>query len=177
MENLIKPLALSIIVVLVASGALVYTTYGSGNLIVKMQDPPAGWGPAEEVYISFSDILLHRSGADNESGWFSTGISYVNLTLSDMVNITQIIGEKSLQAGLYNVIRFNMTQAIVTVNGVNYTCTIESGKLNVPITNGGVRISAGGTSFIVIDVEPKVTGANGNYKFTPAIKSIPHVST
>jgi hypothetical protein len=70
-----------------------------------------------------------------------------------------------------------MTQAIVTINGVNYTCTIESGKLNVPITNGGVTINAGGTSYIVIDVEPKVTGTNGNYKLTPAIRSIPNDSS
>jgi len=163
--------AISISIVVVAGTVLAYTTFGSGNLVLKMKDPPSGWGPAEAVYITFTDIMIHRADAGDESGWFSTGVSATNLSLVGMVNVSKVIGQTSLQAGLYNIVRFNITQAIVTVKGVNYTCTVESGKLNVPITGGGIRINAGQTSYLEIDINPTITGKSGNYKLAPAARA------
>lgn len=164
---------IGILAVVIASAAFVYTSYGSGTLVLKMKDRPPGWGPATEVYITFTDIMIHRADAGDESGWFTTGASATNLSLGDIINVSKIIGQNNLQAGLYNVIRFNITQAIVTVDGVNHTCTVESGRLNVPITGGGIRMNAGQTSYLEIDVTPTITGRSGDYKLTPAATATP----
>jgi len=169
----IKLIAMGVLIVLVVSGIFIYMTFGSGTLVLKMKDPPAGWGPAEAVYITFSNIEIHRAGEGNESGWLNAGVSATNLSLLGIVNISKVIGQTLLQAGLYNVIRFSITQAIVTVSGVNYTCAVESGMLNVPITRGGVRINAGQTSFIEIDIDCRITGKIGNFKLTPAARATP----
>jgi len=164
--------SIGIIVVLVAATALAYVTFGSGTLVVKLRDPPS-WGPAEMVYITFSDIAIHRADAGNESGWFNTGVKGVDLNLLQMVNVSKVIGQTSLQAGLYNVIRFEITKAIVTVGGANYVCAIESGKLNIPITKGGVKIETGQTSYLEIDITPAITGKKDRFKLVPAATATP----
>jgi len=169
----IHVIGIAVLALLAISSYSVYTTFGSGTLVLKMRDPPSGWGPATAVYITFNDVLIHRADAGNESGWFSTGASAVNLSLTEIVNVSRVIGQSSLQAGLYNIVRFNITQAIATVNGVNHTCTVESGSLNVPITGGGIRINAGQTAYLIIDVDPKITGREGSFKLVPAAKATP----
>ena len=145
----------------------------SGILVIMMRDPPSGWGPATAVYITFSDIMIHRYDAGVESGWFNTGVSVTNLSLREIVIFNTMIGETTLQVGLYNIIRFNITQAIATVNGINYTCVVNSGKLNVPIIMGGVKINSAKISSLEIDVTPKIMGKDGNFSLKPAAKATP----
>jgi len=161
------------VIFVAGAGVFIYTTFGSGTLVLKMKDRPTEWGSVEAVYITFSDIMIHRADAGNESGWFTTGVSGANLGLLGMVNVSKVIGQTSSQAGLYNVVRFEVTKAIVTFDGVNYTCIVESGKLNVPIAMGGVRISAGQTSSIEIDIHVRITGRVGDFKLTPAARAAP----
>ena len=142
-----------------------------------IKDPPAGWGPASSIYITFNHIWIHRTEANGESGWFDTGVNVVNLSLREVVIFDKMIGEVSLQAGSYNIVRFNVTQAIVTVEGINYTCRIEHGNLHVPIINGGLYINALQTTHLEIDISPKVTGKVDSFKLTPAARAVPLSST
>lgn len=145
----------------------------SGTLVILMRDPPSGWGPATAVYISFSDIMIHRADAGDKSGWFNTGVSVANLSLREIVIFNTMIGETTLQVGKYNIIRFNITQAIATVNGQNYNCEVKSGKLHVPIRGDGVIVNPAQISSLEIDITPKITGKNGNYSLTPTAKAAP----
>jgi len=95
------------IIVAFSIGSLVYTTYGSGTLVFKMTDPPTDWGPAAAVYINYTNIQIHRADAGNQSGWISTGISGA-LNLLEIVDVNKTIGQLSLQAGLYDFVRFNV---------------------------------------------------------------------
>jgi hypothetical protein len=74
-----------------------------------------------------------------------------------IVDVNKTVGQVSLQAGLYNVVRFNVTSAIVTYNGANYSAVVESGKLNVAIVSGGVRVTAGQSTPMLIDINGRVT--------------------
>jgi len=145
----------------------------SGTLVIMMRDPPSGWGQATAVYITLSDIMIHRADAGVKSGWFNTGVSVANLSLREIVIFKTMIGETHLKVGLYNVIRFNITQAIATINGKDYICEVKSGKLNVRIVRGGIRINAGQISSLEIDITPKITGKDGNFSLTPAAKATP----
>jgi hypothetical protein len=62
----------------------------------------------------------------------------------------------------------------VTVEGQNYTAIVQSGKLNIAITKGGITIDVGQTSHLVIDLTPKVVGsASKGYRIVPAVKAVP----
>ena len=164
-------LIILIIVVLIGmtiTGIQLYTNTVSGDLVIRLKDPPLEWGQAEEVYISFNNVLIHKADAGNESGWLNTHIVAVNMSLSKFVFLSGTIGIVSLPTGFYNLIRFEVTQAIVTVNARNYTCTIESGKLNVHIVGGGISIKGGQTSYLELDIIPKITGKSDKFKLIPA---------
>ncbi|MDQ1279053.1 MAG: hypothetical protein QG670_313 [Thermoproteota archaeon] len=133
-----------------------------------MTDPPSNWGPAEAIYITFNNIMIHRADAGDESGWISTDVSGVNMSLLEIVDVNKTVGQTFLQASLYNVGRFNITKAIVTYSGINDKAVVESGQVNVPIVPGGVRVTAGQTTSILIDLVPRVTGSVGSFKLTPA---------
>lgn len=166
-------LVFCVVVTICLSSIFITNVSASGTLVILMRDPPPGWGSATAVYISFSDIMIHRADAGVESGWFNTGVGVANLSLREIVIFRTMIGETTLQVGMYNVIRFNVTQAIATVNGINYTCAVKSGKLNVPIIGGGVRINAGQISSLEIDITPKITGKDGNFSLKPTAKATP----
>lgn len=166
-------LVICIVILLCFSGLFLTNVSASGTLVIIMRDPPSAWEPATAMYVTFSDIMIHRADAGVESGWFNTGVSVTNFSLREIVIFTTMIGETTLQVGIYNVIRFNITQAIATVNGINYTCVIKSGKLNVPIMGGGVRINAAQISRLEIDITPKITGKEGHFSLTSAAKATP----
>jgi hypothetical protein len=157
------------------SSLFIYAGYGTGTLIIEMVDPPKDWGAASHVYIHYSAIMIHRADAANESGWSTVSVAgWINLT--SVLNVSKAISQGPLQAGKYNVIRFNVTEAIVTVNGANYTATVASGKLNIPITRGGIQVNAevnaGGTTYLVIDVAPRVTGSEAEgFRLVPSAKA------
>jgi len=117
--------------------------------------------------------MIHRSDAEGESGWFNTGVSVANLSLKEIVIFNTMIGETHLQVGMYNIIRFNITQAIATVNGINYTCVINSGKLHVPIIMGGVKINSAKISRLEIDITPTIMRKEGKFSLKPAATAKP----
>lgn len=158
---------------IIMSSLFIYVGYGSGTLIVEMIDPPKDWGPASQVYINYSAIMVHRADAANESGWYTVDTAG-SINLTSVLNVSKAIGEGPLQAGKYNVIRFNVTGAIVTVDGVNYTATVASGKLNIPIIKGGIQVDAGQTAYLIVDITPRVTGSEDQgFKLVPAARAMP----
>jgi hypothetical protein len=162
-----------LIVAICISRLFITNVSSTGTLVISMKDPPSGWGQATAVYITYTNIMIHRADAGDESGWFNTGVSVTNLSLREIVIFKTMIGETSLQVGLYNIIRFNITQAIATVNGKNYTCKVKSGKLKVLILRGGVRINPAQISSLEIDITPKITGKDGNFSLKPTAKATP----
>jgi hypothetical protein len=161
-----------LVTIIVVSAGFTYFTYGKGTLVVEMKDPPEEWGSASKIYIRYSEIKVHRANAGNESGWFTAveGDSWIDL--STVLDSSKVIGSTGLQAGKYNLMRFEVLEAIVTVDDMNYTATVSSRKLTVSIHNGGVDISVGQTSHLVIDITPKVVGSpSAGFKVVPAVKA------
>ncbi|MFB0558077.1 MAG: DUF4382 domain-containing protein [Candidatus Bathyarchaeia archaeon] len=151
-----------------------YATYGKGRLVVELTDPPREWGQASNVYIKYGKVIVHRANARNESGWFTVVDGEGWVDLSSTLNSSETLGAGSLRAGKYNLVRFEVVEAIATVGGVNYTAPVENGKLNIAITHGGVQIEVGQTSHLLIDITPKVTGSvEYGFEVVPAAKAQP----
>jgi hypothetical protein len=160
--------------IIIVGAGYSYTTLGTGKLVIMITDPPEHWGSASKVYIRYSEIKIHRANAGNESGWYTAveGDSWIDL--STVLDSSEVIGSTHLQAGKYNLIRFEVLDANVTVAGENYTATVSSGNLTVSIMKGGVDISVGQTSHLVIDITPKVMGSTSTgFKVVPATKVTP----
>lgn len=164
-------LLLGVLVLAIGSG--VYFTYGYGTLSVKITDPPQNWGQATNIYIHYSEIMVHRADAGNETGWYKV-VDSGEIDLASVVNVSNIIGQGSLQAGKYNLVRFRLIEATVTVGGVNYTAEVPSGEITIAIVGGGVQVSPGQTTYLVIDVNPKVVGSQTlGFKLVPAATALP----
>ncbi len=145
---------------------------GGGTLAVLMTDPPTVPNGTSAVYITYSNLAIHVSGAGNNSGWYSIG-SQRAIDLMSVINVTQTIASTSIQSGTFDALRFNITSATVTFNGVNYTASLvyQQHMLYVQIV-GGITVVDGQASAAVIDLAPTVlllgTPSNPSFAFIPS---------
>ena len=161
-------------VIIIAGAYFGYTAYGSGKLAISITDPPRDWGEATNVYVKFSEIKVHRADAENETGWFTVVEDVGWIDLRSTLNSSKAMGVSDLKAGKYNLLRFTVEEAIVTIDRANHTATVQSGTLKISIIQGGVTIKAGETSHLLIDITPKVVGsAAQGYRVVPAAKALP----
>jgi hypothetical protein len=132
---------------------------GMGTLAVMLTDPPTVPNGVTALYATYNNLEVHVSDAGNQSGWYDLNSSG-QINLMSIVNVSQIISSSTLPSGEYNWLRFNITSALVTYNGANYTALmVENAEgthiLTVPIV-GGVQISSQTTSNAVLDLTPTV---------------------
>ena len=163
-----------VVIVIAAVSVYAYLTLGTGTLKIEMTDPPEDWNGATQVYLNYSAIDVHRANAGNDSGWSTViGASgWINLTKTLSVN--QTIGSQNLQPGTYNLIRFKLRNATITIGGVNKTASVPSGMLQIAITQGGVQVKAGQTSALLINLNIQVKGsASSGYNIVPDVRAIP----
>jgi hypothetical protein len=164
-------IAAIIAVIIIAVAFIVYFTYGSGVIEIKMTDPQGEWGEATQVYLNYSAIEIHRSQVDNESGWFTVVDTNGLINLTRILDVNQTISHKNLQAGLYNLLRFRIVKALVTVGGKNYTAIVPSGELRITI-KGGIRVTTGQTTTMLIALNVKVEGSkDSGFRIVPAVRA------
>lgn len=155
-------LALALIATAVLTGSLPgvknvntnQASVGTGTLSIMLTDPPITPTGVTAVYVSYSDIVVHVSDAGNQTGWYPVN-SNGTVELLRSVNVSQTLGTVTVASGDYNLIRFNVTSAIVTYNGVNHTAFVPSSELTVLIV-GGVEVTNSKPSATIIDVQTTV---------------------
>ena len=151
------------------------SSVGGGTLAVLMTDPPTVPNGTSAVYVEYSDLAIHLSGAGNSSGWYHID-SQGQIDLMGIINVTQTIASTNIQSGTFNAMEFNVSSAIVTYNGMNYTADLvyQEHMLYVPIV-GGITVSNGQTSAAVLDLTPTVlllgTPASPSFAFIPAARA------
>jgi hypothetical protein len=167
-------------VALIIGGALAYSTgslgglFGgnSGTLQLSIIDPPDAPANVTHVTITYTSMQVHVANGGNNSGWHNI-TSSGQIDLMSVVNQKQVLGSANLPAGTYNIIRFNMTSATVTVHSISgdkiFSVQIANGRMQVTITGGGVHVKSGATSYVLVDITPKVNyDANNGYTIVPA---------
>ena len=128
----------------------------SGSLAVLMTDPPTVPDGVTSVFIYYSDLAIHVSSAGNDTGWHVLGVAG-QVDLMSVINSTQTVAKANISSGNFNALAFNVTSAIITFNGVNYSADLvyQDHVLFVPIV-GGINITDGQASAAVIDLTPTV---------------------
>ena len=144
----------------------------SGTLQISMIDPPNVPLEVTAVYVTYSSIQVHNAGSGNQSGWYNvTSSGTANLT--SLIANSKLLGSAKLPSGTYNIVRFNVTSALVTVGGTNVTVSVPSGKVQATLT-GGVDVKQGQTSALLINISPKVTGSvQSGYILVPSANAQP----
>ncbi len=152
-------LVLVAIVVGVLAGSLLLTP--SGTLVVGVTDAPSG-GNVTHIYLNITDITLQGSG--NSSTTYrvnSTGFDLLALT-----NVTKMLGKNSVPAGNYTMVRFSVTGAKATINGVNVTLTVPSSEIKVPMH---FSVASGKTTMIVLDIVADETAISASHNLRPTV--------
>jgi len=147
----------------------------SGSLAVLMTDPPTVPDGVTSVFINYSNLAIHVSGAGNNTGWHVLDVTG-QIDLMSVINSTQTVAEANISSGDFNALAFNVTSAIVTFNGANYSADLvyQNHVLFVPIV-GGVNITDGQASAAVIDLTPTVlllgNLTNPTFAFIPSARA------
>lgn len=162
-----------VIIIIVLAGFISYSYFSLGTLIVELTDPPAGWANASQIYLSWRAIEVHRADAADASVWYTVISQGDTTNLTKLLDVTETLGSYRLEPGIYNLIRFEITDATVTINAENVTANVPSGKLQIAITQGGVVINAGQTSTLLIDLNITVHGTDQNPTIVPDIRAAP----
>ena len=130
------------------------TPTASGVLSVLVTDPPLVPAGVSGVYVTYSDLAVHVSGAGNQSGWRHVSDGGT-LDLMKLVNVSLTIAAVNVPSGRYDMLRFNISSASVAFGGKNYTAFVPSGEITVPII-GGIEVAASKPSATIVDIRPVV---------------------
>jgi hypothetical protein len=173
MAKIAKILAFTMLIAIAIIGAYVYLVFSTATLQLKLTDPPVEWGEATEIHIHYSSIEIHRSEMSEKSGWIKVH-DEGSIALSTVIDAEKVLSEVNLEPGVYDKIRFEILEAEITVNRVVSRASIPSGKLNIIITDGGVIMTGGQTSELLLDIQPKVVGSEKHgYTIIPNVKATP----
>jgi hypothetical protein len=149
-----------------------------GTLSVLLTDPPSVPDGVSAVYITYSSIAVHAAGF-GDSGWVTVS-GQGTFDSMKLVNLSQTISTKTIPSLTYNLIALNISKAQVEFLGKNYSGTISSGKLVVPII-GGLKVNSSSSSVALVDIQPTVinlgTKADPSFAIATGAKASPVPAT
>lgn len=125
----------------------------SALLSVLLTDPPSVPERVSALYVTYTGLSIHVVGL-GDGGWVTIGGQGTLETLG-LVNLTQTISSSSVPMGTYNMISLTISSAQVEFMGKNYSATVNSGKLTIPIV-GGLKLNTSGDAAAVIDIQPTI---------------------
>jgi hypothetical protein len=131
----------------------VITPAASGALSVMLTDPPNIPQGVTAVYITYDYLGLHPAGF-GQGDWVTLPAQGTLETLG-LVNISETITNANPPALNYDQIAFEISSAEVEFHGVNYSATVNGGRL-VATMPGGLAINPSKTSVVLLDIQPTV---------------------
>lgn len=141
---------------------------GNGRLVLQITDQPLQ--NAEKAEVTISLVMVHTAGAGNESGWVPVMTLPKTFDLVAIKDVSEYLGEKSLDAGKYNQIRLDVSGASATISGVAYNLTIPSRTIKLV---DSFEIHGNETTTLTLDFDAASSihqeGA-GKYSMKPTIK-------
>jgi hypothetical protein len=160
------------------TSALTSAYPNGGVLFISMIDPPDAPNNVTHVFINYSSISVHDIVfASNLTKWYNVTRSGT-IDLTSVVNESKILGGANLPAGTFNIVRFNITSAIVTVHSStggdkNFSATVPNGRVQVTIV-GGITVKTGQVANLLVDVTSRVVqNGLGRFMLVPAATARP----
>lgn len=150
-------------------------TSGAGQsyaLAFSLTDPPQVPPGTNALVISYSSVQAHEAGSGG--GAWINGTGNGTLNLMALVNSSQVIAGANVPANAsINLVRFYISSAYITINGISYNVTVPSGEITASLT-GSARIN--GSSSALIDLSPTVaaiyTQNSTVFVLVPSVKAV-----
>lgn len=123
-----------------------------GLVSVLISDPPHLPDGVSALYIMYPNMYLHLAGVPEADGWIQVSSSG-SIELLGAVNIGETVAFASIPADEYNMIRFNVSSALVTYSNQNYSALVQNGNLTIHLI-GTLAVDPARPSALIIDVSP-----------------------
>ncbi len=148
-----------------------------GQLKLTMVDAPAGF---DQINIVVTRVEVHKSGADENSGWV---VINDNLNTYDLLTLRNgasvVIGDNLLDAGHYTQIRLMIgAGSNIVVDGIVFSLNVPSGEQSGVKLNRAFEIQPGLVYELMLDFDAEhsiVYTASEQYKLKPVIRVVPVV--
>ena len=163
-----RSLALAVAGLLAIGGIAYLSTLASGTITIEVWDAPFGW---DRLTVVFSDIQVHRAGAENESGWSSLPLSTTEVDFMALGNLTRILALDRAPAGKYTQIRIVVNSVTGVMNGTSVELIVPDHELKI-ITP--FDLPGGGSITVTLDFDlaSSIHAAGDKWIFRPVLGEI-----
>ena len=137
-------------------------------LEIRVTDaPPEG---VTKILVTASQIEVNKGGGAEETGWQTVVPGPVEFDLVALTGIEELLGSREMDPGRYGQVRLSIDKVVVTLDGVDLTARVPSGKIKIV---GGFTLEAGMTTILTLDFDADksvvITGSR-NVLVKPVIK-------
>ena len=187
-----KPPFLALVFVILVSVIItgcITAPVGQSTLIIAVRDAPktTDLGTITHLWLDIGEVSVHQAMANQTSpetdeemtatesddtgteGWTIVVNQPQRVDLLQLTNVSQVLGQKTLDAGRYTQIRLKIDSGTITVNGTEYSLAVPSSVLKL---NRGFVLLPNETLKLTLDfnVEKSIirTGSD-QYKLKPVI--------
>jgi hypothetical protein len=165
---------------------------GQSTLIIAVKDAPkaSAIGTITHLNLNFREVSVNRASTNqtiietdeetdatesddsDKAGWTVVVSQPRTVDLMRLTDVSEVIGQKDMEAGRYTQIRLKIDSGTITVDGTEHTLAVPSGVLRL---NRGFVLQPDETLKLTLDfnVEKSVirTGSD-QYKLKPVIAVI-----
>jgi hypothetical protein len=142
-----------------------------GTLSLKITDAPGELNISKAlVTISYVEVHIAAGGNNSSAEWVNVVNESQQFDLIQLENVTDILGNASLDIGIYTQIRLHIDEALVTIDGVEYDLEIPSETIKLVHQ---FIIEAQETTTLVLDFDIKESvhkTGNDRYILQPTIR-------
>ncbi|MDE1833348.1 MAG: DUF4382 domain-containing protein [Candidatus Micrarchaeota archaeon] len=148
----------------------------NGTVAVLLTDPPQVPAGTQSLVVSYSAVQVHvnteHSGQPNPAWINASGSGSLNLM--SIVNLSQTIAAASISNGsTIDMVRFNVSGAVITINGTAYNVTIPSGRITAHVSENPM---VNGTTGLLLQMNPTVasifTSNSTVFVLVPSVRAI-----
>jgi len=163
---------------------------GQATLIIAVKDAPKvkdGDGTITHLLLNISEVSVQKaapnqtitqtddevsvteSGETDTAGWITVINETQSVDLLQFVNVSKVLGQKTLDAGTYTQIHLKIDSGTITVDDIDYPLTVPSGVLKL---NRGFVLVPNETRMLTLDfnVEKSVVSTGSDkYMLKPVI--------
>ncbi len=162
---------------------------GQATLVIAVKDAPkiTENGTVSSLNLTISEVSVHQAAANqtvddsdeettaaaptdtSSAGWLVVVNDTQTVDLIQLQNVSQVLGQRTLDAGNYTQIRLTIDSGTVTVDGIMQELTVPSGVVKL---NQGFTLQPGTTLQLTLDFDVEkslIRTGSGQYTLQPVI--------
>ncbi len=170
-----------IIIILLAAWMVTSNPFSSpsshtqqNSVFVSITDPPHVPSGTTSLVITYNSIALHEAGKSNSTGFLNINQTG-SINLMNVTNSSETIAKIAVSANQsFDMVRFSIVSATITIGNQTYNVTVPNGKLQVKLNQ---ELTANASqSGVLLQLNPSVlqiyAGNQTFFVMVPAAKAV-----